>query len=461
MQDLDQKYAIELDTIKGAIQSSDLLNVYLDDEEEESYNALREAFEPQIETVFQKVAADNPLQLVSFEKHLLDHDYEGLYLSKVLGYTVLRGEVDELYRYKMPQDHFKEILLVICSSSNFDLISKRIGQGVQIGFGLSSNIWITNLIEKVEFKRVKAFLQEQVLLKYRDAHHRKAAFKKYQRQFASVNYYSAEFPKTLGELKLKFSSLAHFLMLRVKIGANNDSLTPYIVEFLNNEDFKQSKEYVQLLYLFCNFYDFSGQEKWLNNLFHEQREQHSSFNEDYFEFHDSILDSDLDIGVEEDRKLLSLIDLSVKDDLTKFYTLMEIIHTKGYVHDDAIEATRAFYDQHEGLSTINECLRKSTLSHFRRLLSGLSVEGYTDYFEMNKVFAVYIQIFNNQQFNQDVKKQSLVYIAKLLKNYTDKRGKDYQEIKKFVTHTFLDLGFLTSKQLVELFKTRRKKKKPE
>ena len=354
MQNLDQKYAIELDTIKGAIQSSDLLNTYLDDEEEESYTALREAFEPQIEIVFQKVAADNPLQLVGFEKHLLDQDYEGLYLSKVLGYTVLRGEVDELYRYKMPQDHFKEILLAICLSSNFELISKRIGQGVQIGFGLSSNIWITNLIEKVEFNRIKAFLQEQILLKYRDAHQRKAAFQKYQRQFASVNYYSAEFPKTLGELKVKFSSLSQFLMLRVKLATNNDSLTPHIVEFLNNKEFKQSKEYVQLLHLFCNFYDFSGKEDWLKKMFNEQRKDHSSFNADYFEFHDSILDSDLDIGVEEDKKILNLIDVDVKDDLTKFYTLMDIIHEKGYVHDDVIEATRSFYDQHEGLSTINE-----------------------------------------------------------------------------------------------------------
>jgi len=460
MQNLDQKYAVELDTIKGAIQSSDLLNTYLDDEEEESYNALRDAFEPQIETVFRKVAADSPLQLVSFEKKLLDQDFEGLYLSKVLGYTVLRGEVDDQYRYKMPQDHFKEVLIAICLSSNFDLISTRVGQGIQIGFGLSSNIWITNLIEQVEFNRVKIFLQEQVLLRYRDAHQRKAAFEKYRRQFASVNYYSAEFPKTEGELKLKFSSLAQFLMLRVKIDVNNDSLIPHIVEFLENDDFKQSKEYVQLLYLFCNLYNFSGKEDWLKKLFHEQRADHTSFNEDYFDFHNIILDSDLDIGAEEDKKILSLLDLTVKDDLTKFYSLMDIIHTKGYVHDDAIEASRTFYDQHEGLSTINECLRKSTLSHFRRLLFNLSIDAYADYFEMNKVFAMYVHIFDNQQFNQDVKTQSLRYIAKLLKGYTDKRGKDYQEIKKFVTHTFLDLGFLTEKQLVELFKSKRKKKKP-
>jgi len=52
----------------------------------------------------------------------------------------------------------------------------------------------------------------------------------------------------------------------------------------------------------------------------------------------------------------------------------------------------------------------------------------------------------------------LGYIKKLLKVYIDKRGRDYQDIKKFVKTTFLDLGLMTEKQLVELFKTKRKKK---
>ena len=67
-------------------------------------------------------------------------------------------------------------------------------------------------------------------------------------------------------------------------------------------------------------------------------------------------------------------------------------------------------------------------------------------------------IFINQEFNQKLKDYSLVYVRKLLKKFTDKRGKDYQDIKKFVSSTFVDLGFLTEKQVVELFKTRRKKK---
>ena len=56
---------------------------------------------------------------------------------------------------------------------------------------------------------------------------------------------------------------------------------------------------------------------------------------------------------------------------------------------------------------------------------------------------------------------SLTYIKKLLKFFTDKRGRDYQDIKKFVTATFTDLGFMNVKDLKELFKTKRKKKVEE
>ena len=78
----------------------------------------------------------------------------------------------------------------------------------------------------------------------------------------------------------------------------------------------------------------------------------------------------------------------------------------------------------------------------------------------NLAIPVYMEIFSNQQFNQNIKDLSLIYVRKLLRFHTDKRGKDYQDIKKFVSATFIDLGFLNSKQAVELFKTKRKKKVP-
>ena len=63
--------------------------------------------------------------------------------------------------------------------------------------------------------------------------------------------------------------------------------------------------------------------------------------------------------------------------------------------------------------------------------------------------------FSNQKFNQYVKDLSLMYINKLLDFYTDRRSKDYQDIKRFVTTTFLDLGFKTEKELAELFKIKK------
>ena len=38
MEKLDPKYQMELDTLRGVVQSSDLLAAYLDDEEESSYD---------------------------------------------------------------------------------------------------------------------------------------------------------------------------------------------------------------------------------------------------------------------------------------------------------------------------------------------------------------------------------------------------------------------------------------
>jgi hypothetical protein len=105
MEALDKKYQVALDNVKGAIQASDLLNTYLDSEEDEDYKALYEAYEPQIEEIYKEVADKNPLQLTALENYLLDEGFEGLYLPRILGYTVLRGAVKskcEIYSTSRP-----------------------------------------------------------------------------------------------------------------------------------------------------------------------------------------------------------------------------------------------------------------------------------------------------------------------------------------------------------------------
>jgi len=233
---------------------------------------------------------------------------------------------------------------------------------------------------------------------------------------------------------------------------------PNILEFLNNTALQFSREYVEVLVIFAHFYDYSAQRHWLRDLFNRVRREFPTFESDYFDILESLLNSKMQVDRTADEKIIALLDWNIDDEITRYYRLIEIIHTRGYVHDDTVEAVRNFYDQHEGLSTVNECLRRSIYQHFERLMVNLPEESYADYFELNKTFALYMQLFNNQQFNQDVKKLSMQYVQRLLKKYIDKRGKDYQDIKKFVSLAFVELGFLTEKEIIELFKTRRRKK---
>ena len=99
MLDLDQKYLTKLNDIKVSIQHSELLSAYLDEEEDELYTPLKEQFEPQIEEVYKEIASKHPLQLISVEKELLDPDYEGLFLPRILGYSVMRGQLNESVKY--------------------------------------------------------------------------------------------------------------------------------------------------------------------------------------------------------------------------------------------------------------------------------------------------------------------------------------------------------------------------
>ena len=121
---------------------------------------------------------------------------------------------------------------------------------------------------------------------------------------------------------------------------------------------------------------------------------------------------------------------------------------------------KEFYNKNEGLSIINECVRKTIFNYIRRFMQNIHPGEYAEWFKLTRTYAIYAGIFVNQQFNQDVKDLFMVYVRKMLKTFTDKRGKDYQDIKKFVSTNFQDFGFLKEKEVVELFKTRRKRKKP-
>ncbi len=462
IQELDAVYMERLQTLAGEIQASEELAKYLDEEEEEDFNELKQLYEPRIGAIYEEVAAKYPLQLFYLEKVLLNSAFEGLYLPRILGYSVLRGEISkDNYKYLLPENHFKDILLTICNSANFDILKKRIGQAIQIGFGMSSDIWITNLMDEVQNKRVRYYLRGHKLVRYRDQKERQIGRARFMRQFRSENFLTAEFPDTLSDLKVQFPALRSFLAYRIAEDYDNTSLIPHLMDFVRKPEFQATDEHMKIMTLFASFFTLEGDNlKELSEIFNKMRTTTPDFDNKYLDF---LLEMQEDPTVSldgaADFKLSAILDKSIKDRLTEFYELTDIIHGKGYINDEVQEAVRVFYNEHEGRSKINKAVRGVIYGYLDRLISNLELSDYPEYFEISKTFTVYMEIFANQQFNQDLKELSMTYIKKLLKRYTDKRAKDYQDIKKFVSAMFPDFGFLKEKEVVELFKTRRKRKK--
>ncbi len=460
---LDKKYRQELEALAKEIQESQELATYLETEEEEDFQVLKDLFEPRIGLLYEKVAAENPLQLEALEKELLRPEFEGLYLPKILGHTVLRGEINEDYKYVRPQEHFKEVLMAICNSANFDILKKRIGQTIQMGFALSSDIWVTNLIAPIENKKIRQYLRGQKLERYRSREARQDGYQRYRRQFRNSNYMTADFPAAVAELKVLWSSLRNFLVYRIQHRFDNSSLVPHLKAFVENTEFQPHPEWVEITGLYTCFFDLKDKDKaHLVEHLNAVRKNSGEFQERWFKFllhwHNS---PELDMDPAADLRASNRFDKALKDDISQYYLLLDQVHSLGYSEQKAHEALRKAYEKHQGLSLFNECLRRTIFGYIRRFMENLEPAAYQDFFEIVKVFTIYSDIFRNERFNKDVKDVFMTYVRKLLATFTDKRGKDYQDIKRFVSGTFPELGFLKEKEVVELFKTRRRRKKTE
>ena len=461
MKALSDHYMETLEYLAGEIQESDELATYLDTEEEDDFNVLKELFEPRIADFYAKVALEKPLQLIALEQVLLLPEFEGLFLPKILGYSVLRGEVNAQYQYVRPQTHFREVLDAICNSSNFEILKKRIGQSIQIGFALSSDIWITNLINTFENKRIRYYLQSQKLEKYHLENERKIGYLRYKRQFVHDNYQTAEFPTNSADLSSMIGPLKQFIVHRIKLeGADNSTIIPEITAFVTNKDFFNTLAHMQVLFLYVNFFDLEAEDRdKTEEALETVRKSMPDFLEKWMQFLLDMEEYDLDVDDNADVRTLTALNLRKKDGMSAYYKMLDIVHDEGIRSEKSHEAIRVYYSNHEGMSIESESIRQVIYRYFARYIRDLDVMAYTEYFELTKVFPVYMEIFANQQFNQYLKDLSMSFVKRCLKKFTDKRGKDYQDIKKFVSASFVEWNFLREKEVVELFKTRRSRKK--
>ena len=459
MQDLSEKYIVKLQKIATDIQNSESFAAYSESEEEADYKPVCDVYEPQIAKVYQEIAANDPLQIEAAEKILLNNYFEGLYLPRILGFSILRGQVNDQTKYVRPQNHFKEILKAILESVHFENLKKRIGQTAQIGFALSSDIWITDFISEIPNKRVRYYLMSNKLDKYREPKERHAAFTKYKSQFSRENYLTAVFPANFSELKVEYPDLKTFLLYRISHKYPNDNLLTFLVQTLKNEIFFGTTEHIQLLCLAVNFFKMSPEdEKDIAVIFNKMRKDVPDFSGKYLTFLLELHDKHVELDGVAEMKASLLLDKNIKDDVQEYYRIADIIHTQGYNQPDVINVVKVFYDNHEGLSVLNECLRRLVSGYIVRLISNLSETHYLDYFEASKTFGTYMRLFDNEHFNQSIRDASIIYTNRCFVKFTDKRGKEYQEVKRFMKTNFVQWHFLKEKDVVEMFKNRRKKK---
>jgi hypothetical protein len=463
MEKLSAEFQMIIEELAGEVQGSEYLDAYLNAEEDQDeiafYLQLQQIFEPQIQELYQHIADNHPLQLIDLETHLMDDQFEGLYLPRILAYSVLRGVVNTNFKYTRPQNHLRSVLLTLANSSNFEMLIQRIGQSLQLGFALSSDIWVTNLINEIGNKRVRSYFSSQRLLKYRDASERSKGLSSMRRQFAGENFYTTQFPEKGIELRTLYPEVKEFILQRVILKLDNENLADTLTKFAGNKDFWNYNEFVYVFGLVINYFDLNeSATKELAKTLNGCRKDVDGFVDNYFEFLKELLASSrLNIKTECDKRVSNLIDRSnINDQFNAYYDLMDTIRSEGYDSELTLAEVQKFYFMNEGLSTINECVRLTLLAYFSKIISELSAEEYPRYIELSKVISQYINVFNNQQFNQLVGDICLDYLKKLIKHYTDKRSRDYQDIKKFSTSIFLDWQIMTDKQIAELFKTKRK-----
>ena len=463
MYELNDTYKAHLDAIAEAIQASPSLAQYMEDEEDEQYEALKAEFEPQIEAAHEQINHYSPFEIESFERYLLDDRFEGLFLPRILGYSVLRPEINQLFYYRQQNDHFGTILSYISGNMNFDQLRSRIGQAVQVGFALSSDIYVTGLIDAIPTKRVRQFLLTQKSDDARIAKGRETIFNRYKRQFKSRNYQYAPAPQTEPELISHTKHFVDFLLYRVANDElNNDALPAPLYQFVTNEDFAGREELIEPLVIYSSYLPLEegAREALTEVLNRERRAQPERVASQILTF---ILrlknDEEVSFGKDEEAKLGEIVDRTIEDDLTAYFNLTDRIHSAGYDNPEVQEAIQEEVLKQDGLSDFNENIRRTILVYISDLAARLGPDDYNEWFTTTgKLFPVYMKVFANEQFNQELRRLSIRYTKRLIKVHTNKRGKDYRDVKKTTVNTWTDYGFMNDKQLKEFFKTPRKRK---
>lgn len=465
MYELNDTYKAHLDGIAEAIQASPNLASYLEEEEDEHYEALKNEFEPQLEAAHEQIMHYSPFESESFERYLLDDRFEGLYLPRIVGYSVLRPRINEHNYYVRQNEHFDEVLRYIAGNSNFDQLRSRIGQAVQVGFALSSDIYVSSTIEEIPSKRVRQFFQQQRSDDARTKEGRSRLLQRFRRQFRSKNYHYAPFPTEEKDLVGMTDHMVDFLLYRVsKPELNNDALPGPLYQFVTNESFAGKEELLKPLTIYGAYLlpeDDATLDGITQIMSRERHEHPDRVADQVLQFILELKRSDeITFADERETNLGGIIDRDIDDRLTAYFNLSDQLHTEGIDNPEVQENIQREVLRHPGLSDFNENIRQSVLVYFDEFAAGLDTDQYNEWFaKTGRLFPIYMKIFSNEEFNQSLRSLAVRYTKRLTKVHTNKRGKDYRDLKKTTVSTWIDYGFMNEKQLKNFFKTPRKKRR--
>ena len=210
---------------------------------------------------------------------------------------------------------------------------------------MSSDIWITNLINVIANKKIRYFLQGQKNPKFRDLKERNIALARYKNQFRNENFFACDFPTNLTELKIQFSEVKLFLKQRIHLTGDNSSFMPDIKDFFNNPEFKGTDEYLEMLAYYGFFFekDKASQAEFTTH-FNRSRSDIEDFENKWLDLILVIHSNDLKLTSIEDQRLSASIDKDIDDKVNQLYTLLDEIHTKTYLSEEVIESIKVFYN---------------------------------------------------------------------------------------------------------------------
>ncbi len=453
--ELQKEYLEKLNAIKTHLQDSEEYQTYLDEEDEESYNTLRAKIEPYLNALYLEVSKNQPMQILTLEEAMMDHQLEGLYLDKLMSYSILRAKLTPDTRFDRSQDILEKMILFMTESSSFDLIENSMRLPVRMTFALSSNIWSNKVIEQISSKRAKEYLRRQLKEAKRDDHARVVQYKGLKKRYAEVPYQTAEVPAVENlNWKVEYDDFRRFLVRRVEADVDNSTLVPSIYEFLNNEKLKGADEQIELFILYSHFFeledeDFENMEKILA----EFQDKGEDFQNRYFELLSKLID-EVDLDIEKTAIVSDLINKEKDDFLSNFYTLVASYSNRDHIDVELAEEIERYSHKYRELSPPIACFKKLLLYFIDQDIAKYLNEDYTQLFENVYIYDKLAESFLEKSYREEIGSVLDAHLNTLMFYFKAKTA-EFKAIKKLVSGTPVEFGFITMKEVRARYRAHR------